>query len=244
MRPTVPAADSRVLARFLSEHSLPGQRSMTAIDRLRRQRLANRPLVPGRAVRLTTPAERLRVKLTREATDEIARRGGETVILGEKDRVNAALAIAERDKESGTMLLCAEGWRHYSRAFGFRYIKLAYVYGTDDAGPWAVRVPGTLATLDEALAWMEPADVTKARTKGRRVWRQGDIYAIETTAAHDGKGAEYLPDAHEWRAQTRFLVHQPEDGRRHRPVKLVKPVRFVRQRVLEMGRSGARAYGD
>lgn len=242
MRHTVPAADSRALARFLSEQSLPGQRSMTGIDRLRRQRCANRPLTRSHQIPPTTPAERLHVKLTREAVAEIVRRGGEAVILGEKERVSAALAITERDKVSRLMLLRAEGWRHYSD--GFRYIKLAYVYGTDDAGPWAVRVPGTLATLEEALAWMEPAEVTKARAKGRRIWRQGDIYAIETTTAHDGKGAENLPAAHEWRPATRFLVHQPEDGHRHRPLKLTKPVRFVRQRVLEMGRSGARAYGD
>ncbi|MGW2181280.1 hypothetical protein ACWCXX_24905 [Streptomyces sp. NPDC001732] len=242
MNATVPVHNSRALAAYLAEHDMPGRRSMTAIDNLRRARAKNRP-APVPATR-PTPADRLRVRLTRQAVAEIARRGGETYIEGEKGRVADTLSITERDKATGTMLLRASGWRYYSRAFGSRHVELAYVYGTDDAGPWAVRVPGTITSLAKALEWMEPAEVTKARTSGRRVRRQGDIYAIETTRAHDGKGSENLPDAHEWRPGTRYLVHRPEDGRRHRPLKLTVPVRFVRQRVLEMGRSGHRAYGD
>ncbi|MEV6133145.1 hypothetical protein AB0M05_41205 [Streptomyces violaceusniger] len=239
---TVPAPhvpyDPRRLAAFLTEHGMPGQRSMTAITRLRRERINNRPvnLMPRPL------AERLRARIIATAVAEIGRRGGETEIVG--DRSSVGLHLADRDPATRTVLLRAEGWRYYSRRFGARHTTLAYVHGADDAGPWAVRVPGTLTTLAEALAWMEPAEVTKARAAGRRVRRQGDVYAIETTAAHDGRGSDALPEAHQWRPQTRYLVHRPEDGRRHRPLKLPYPVRFVRQRVLEMGRSGGRAYGD
>ncbi|NEE25417.1 hypothetical protein G3M53_08045 [Streptomyces sp. SID7982] len=239
---TVPTAgiplDPRALAAFLAEQRLPGRRSMTAIVRLRRERSRNRPVV-----REPRPiAERLRARIVADAVREIERRGGETVIEG--DGTTTGLRVVDRDATTRTVLLRAQGWRYYSRAFGSRHTTLAYVYGTDDAGPWAVRVPGTTETLADALAWMEPAEVTKAKRAGRRVRRQGDIYAIETTAAHDGRGADALPEAHEWRPTTRYLVHRPEDGRRHRPLKLNHPVRFVRQRVLEMGRSNGRAYGD
>jgi hypothetical protein len=244
MSPTVPVHDARRLASFLAEHRMPGQRSMTAIERLRRQRRANPAADRSARPDRPSPADRLHAKITAEAIAEIQRRGGETVIEGEKERVNATLAIVERDKRTGTALLRAEGWRYYSRQFGSRHVELAYLYGVDDAGPWAVRVPGTMTTLADALAWVEPAEVTKARAAGRRVARQGDVYAIETTGAHDGKGAENLPEAHQWRSDTRYLVHRPEDGRKHRPLKLAYPVRFVRQRVLEMGRSGGRAFGD
>ncbi|MFF5668775.1 hypothetical protein ACFY8S_01340 [Streptomyces hygroscopicus] len=235
--PRVPF-DARSLAAFLVEHGMPGQRSMTAITRLRRERISNRPV----ALAPRPVIERLRARIIADAVAEISRRGGETEIVG--DRSIVGLHLADRDTATRTVLLRAEGWRYYSRRFGARHATLAYVYGTDDAGPWAVRVPGNLTSLVEALAWMEPAEVTKARAAGRRVRRQGDVYAIETTTAHDGRGSEALPEAHQWRQETRYLVHRPEDGRRHRPLKLPYPVRFVRQRVLEMGRSGGRAYGD
>ncbi|MFJ7054784.1 hypothetical protein ACIQU7_24040 [Streptomyces albidoflavus] len=236
--PTSVTGNPRALAAFLSEHNAPGRRSMTAIIQLRRARGRNRPVVfEPRPV-----AERLKARIVADAVREIERRGGETVIE-DKTQV-AGLSLADRDPASRTTLLRAEGWRYYSRQEGSRFVMLAYVYGIDDAGPWAVRVPGRMETLSEALAWMEPAQVTKAKAAGRRVRRQGDIYAIETTAAHDGRGADDLPEAHVWKSATRYLVHRPEDGRRHRPLRLPYPVRFVRQRVLEMGRSGGRSYGD
>ncbi|MGW8387064.1 hypothetical protein ACWGMW_07970 [Streptomyces albidoflavus] len=240
-RTTLPVSvtgSPRALASFLAEHDAPGRRSMTGIIELRRARGRNRPVIfEPRPV-----AERLRARIVADAVREIERRGGETVIEDET-RVTE-LSLADRDPASRTALLRAEGWRYYSKAEGSHRVMLAYVYGIDDAGPWAVRVPGRMKTLSEALAWMEPAQVTKAKAAGRRVRRQGDIYAIETPAAHDGRGADDLPEAHVWKSTTRYLVHRPEDGRRHRPLRLSHPVRFVRQQVLEMGRSGGRAYGD
>jgi hypothetical protein len=125
-----------------------------------------------------------------------------------------------------------------------RYVELAYLYGTDDAGPWAVRVPGTVRSVAEGLSWLTPAAVAKAQAEGRRVRRQGDVYAVETTARRDGRGVADLPEAHEWRASTRYLVHNPDDGRKHRPLRLPYPVEFIPQRAYEMGRSGARGAAD
>lgn len=233
--------DPARLAAYLVEHDLPGARSKTAITRLRRQRAKNRPFTEGRRPGV---AERAQARLLAEVVAEISRRGGETEILGEKGRVNARLAITDRDRAQNLVLVTCQGWRYYSSRFGARRASLAYLSGVDDAGRWAVRVPGTITTVAEALTYITPAEVTQAIQAGRRVRRQGDIYAIETTRAHDGRGADDLPEAHQWRPETRYLVHRPEDGRRHRPLRLPYPVRFVRQRVLGMGRGAGGSYGD
>jgi hypothetical protein len=213
---------------------------MTAIVQLRRARARNRPTV----ARVEPLADRFPRHLVGQAHAEIRRRGGEVAIYGKNDRVTGSLHLADRDRTRRIILVRAEGWRYYSSRTPQRYIELAYLYGTDDAGPWAVRVPGTMRTVAEAMAWLTPNDVVKALDKGLRVRRQGDVYAIETTARRDGAGAHDLPEGHEWRTSTRYLVHNPADGRKHRPVRLPYPVRFVVQSAYEMGRSGARGNGD
>jgi hypothetical protein len=230
--------DVRALASFLAEHSLPGRRSKTAIARLRRERAGRQYVAPRRL----SVQERLVARLVGQAEEEIKRRGGEVVISGQYG--DTFLSLWDRDPGQRILLVGAEGWRHYSRSFGARRASLAYLYGMDDSGPWAVRVPGTLRTVAEALAWLEPKDVTDARAAGRRVRRQGDVYAVETTAARDGAGVGDLPDGHRWNPTTRFLTHRPADGRRHRPLRVPFPVRFVRQRAYGMGRGAGRGFGD
>jgi hypothetical protein len=173
---------------------------------------------------------------------EIRRRGGETEIEGTYG--TEYLTIADR---AGRLVLAhAEGWRSYGKRQPARRASLSYLWGPDDAGsgPWAVRVPGTITTVAAALDWLTPAAVKEAQQEGRRVRRQGDVYAVETTARRDGRGLADLPDSHEWRPTTRTLVHRPEDGRKHRPLRLPFPVEFIPQRAYEMGRSGARGAAD
>lgn len=233
--------DERALATWLNDNHLPGRRSMTAIVNLRRDRARNRPVAPQPAI----PAqERLAEHLISQARAEIRRRGGETAIFGKNDRVTGGLDLIDRDCAQRIILVKASGWRYYSARSPQRFVELAYLYGTDDAGPWAVRVPGTMSTVAEAMAWLTPNDVVKALDKGLRVRRQGDVYAIETTARRDGDGVWDLPEGHQWRKATRYLVHTPADGRKHRPLRLPYPVRFVAQRSYEMGRSGARGNAD
>jgi hypothetical protein len=237
-RPNV--RSERALAAWLTDNGLPGKRSMTAIVQLRRDRARNRP-----AAAVVEPlADRFTRHLVDQARAEIRRRGGEVAILGKNDRVTGTLHLADRDRNQRIILVRAEGWRYYSSRTPQRHVELAYLYGTDDAGPWAVRVPGTLRTVAEALAWLTPNEVVKALDKGLRVRRQGDVYAIETTVKRDGDGVQELPEGHEWRTGTRYLVHNPADGRKHRPLRLPYPVRFVVQSAYEMGRSGARGNGD
>ncbi|MFJ8166519.1 hypothetical protein ACIRBY_37145 [Streptomyces sp. NPDC096136] len=229
---------ARELARYLRENGLPGYRTERAIRELRAGRAANRPVAPV----FRGSAQRLRARIERQMRAEIGRRGGETAIEGTYE--TAVVELVDRSSAERLYLLHAEGWRQYSKAFGARRASLSYLCGRDDSGTFAVRVPGTVTTVANALAWLEPSEVTRAKAAGKRVRRQGDVYAVETARAHDGKGAQDLPPAHEWRPQTRTLVHRPQDGRKHRPVRVAFPARFVVQRAYQMGRSGAFTNAD
>jgi hypothetical protein len=171
-------------------------------------------------------------------TDEVERRGGETSIEEERRTVHLSIVGSPQLTPTGRVyLLRCEGWRHYSGRFGARRATLAYLAGRDDGGRWAARVPGTMGSAAEALAWLEPAAVRKARDAGRSVVRQGDVYAVEATSAHDGKGE--LPEDHEWDAERRTLTHHT-----HHHLRIEHPVRFFSQSVLAMGRTGGRQRGD
>ncbi|MFC8538080.1 hypothetical protein ACFUJY_29770 [Streptomyces sp. NPDC057249] len=235
--PTI-VKDPATLAAHLAKHGMPGQRSKTAIARLRRER-ERRTLPPRKPLPLP---DRVLERQLAAVAQEIQRRGGETAIAGRTSL--ACLTIS--DRRDGLVLVHAEGWRHYSRRVPARYARLSYLWGPDDAGsgPWAVRVAGTITTVADALDWLTPADVKKAQDRGLHVRRQGDVYAIQTTARRDGEGAELLPESHEWRPSTRYLVHRPEDGRRHRPLRLPWPVRFVQQTAYGMGRTNSRSDAD
>ncbi|MEU9925056.1 hypothetical protein AB0H51_27875 [Streptomyces griseoluteus] len=230
--------DARSLAAWLADNNAPGRRSMTAINQLRRERARRNAPTPR-----PLPLERrARAMFEARIYREIRRRGGETEIVGKFGTEYLDIA----DRSGRLVLMHAEGYRAYGKRNPARWATLSYLWGPDDAGsgPWAVRVPGTITTVREALGWLTPAAVKKAEEKGLRVRRQGDVYAIETTKRRDGDGVADLPDGHQWRPGTRYLVHTPADGRKHRPVRLPFPVRFVVQSAYEMGRSGDRANGD
>lgn len=225
------------LSLHLAEHRLPGYQSKTAITLVRRERAKRNAPLPT-----PLPVEvRAHNRLMQRVRDEIRRRGGETWIEGKYKTAHLELT----DKRDGLVLVHAEGWRSYDKAPA-RTARLSYLWGRDDAGsgPWAVRVPGSITTVTDALDWLTPAPVHRALAKGLRIRRQGDVFAIETTPARDGHGVEDLPESHVWRPATRYLVHRPEDDRRHRPLRLPWPVRFVRQTAYEMGRTNTRGNAD
>lgn len=235
----LPVLDPAHLAQALRDMQLPGQRSKTAITRLRRERRRRREgLAPAadaaqyRGNVLAPLARRAEALVLARYATEIERRGGETTI--DSDSRSVPLSIA--DQADGLVLLRADGWRKYGRQ-GHRRASLAYLAGREDGQTWAVRVPATVTSVSAALHWLEPAAVRDARRAGRRIDRQGDVYAIETTEAHDGKGD--LPDRHTWNPSTRVLTH-PQHGTLHLP----RPVRFYTQNAYRMGRGAGRANGD
>lgn len=228
---TLATYDEGRLAQQLREYNLPGQRSKTAIVKLRRLR-TNRA-APARAVQ--DIHARLNERLVRTYSAEILRRGGEITI----DEKNREVPLSVTDRCGGLTLLHVTAWRHYSSGFGARRAQLSYLCGREDGQLWAVRVPGTMHTVRDALAWITPAAVFNARSAGRAVTRQGDVYAVETTTRYDGHGQDELPERHTWNPSTRVLSH-PE----HADIHLPYPVRFIRQRVYGMGRGAGRACGD
>lgn len=217
------------LAAALRDMNLPGQRSKTAITKLRRERGRHKAPAPA-----TTVQDRLNARLVTMYAGEIERRGGETGIRTDKER-ETRLCVADRG--AGLTLLRVAGWRYYSATAKPRMASLSYLCGREDGQLWAVRVPGIITTVHAALEWIEPAAVRDARYAGRRVVRQGDVYAVETARAQDGKGD--LPGNHVWNPQSRVLAH-PQHG----TLQLPYPVRFVSQNAYGMGRGARRAYAD
>lgn len=88
-----------------------------------------------------------------------------------------------------------------------------------------MRVPGTLDTIKEALAWLEPAEVLGARSCGRQVLRQGDVWVVEMI--RDRTSHSPLPTGHQWDEATRTLWHGE-----HRPLHVPFPAKFIPQRTL------------
>lgn len=225
----LPVRDPAALAEALKDRGLPGRRSKTAIARLRRER-SHRKEQP----RAASVQDRLNARLLDVYSAEISRRGGETTIRTDKAR-EAGLKVA--DRSGGLTLLHLTAWRYYSGSTKNRLASLSYLCGREDGQTWAVRVPGTVTTVRSALDWLEPGAVRVARARGRRVDRQGDVYAAQTTWACDGAGD--LPDRHVWDGRARTLTH-PEHG----TLSLPYPVRFHAQNAYGMGRGADRACGD
>lgn len=120
-------------------------------------------------------------RLLRLYTAEVSRRGGETSIAADKRGRGPSLRMAEYRQRDRLVLLSVSGWRYYSRREPSRHVTIAYLCGRDDNGPWATRVPGTCTSVAQALAWLEPAEVHAAREVGRRVLRQGNVYAVQAS---------------------------------------------------------------
>lgn len=162
---------------------------------------------------------------------------GPTSFVGNYDR--SELEVTDRQIVDGDALMLqhVEGWHYYSRSVPARYRAASYVGGIsgDGTGAWAARVSSSITTVRGALKELEPAAVCSARERGKRIIRQGDLYAIETTAAHEDT---YAPGRHDWDPATRVLSH-PE----HAAITIPFPVRFVEQTARAMRGVGARG-GD
>lgn len=182
--------------------------------------------------------ERLAKYVAETYTEVIAARGGETTI-DEKDR-SIPLSVVAR--EGGLTLLRAEGWRHYSNRFGAKKAAIAYLCGRDDNGRWAARVPATCASVADALEAITPAAVKAAIANGKRIVRQGDVYAVETAPRYDQSG-DRLPENHIWDAETRTLIHADSNAP-HAALQIPFPVRWAVQNTLRMGRTSSRGRGD
>lgn len=235
--------DPAIRAALLARHT---SRSNTVITKLRAARSKRRDALAA----LTPPSyqtpaqalqDRVLGRLSARYRQEITRRGGETTIEGQHQTVH--VDVADRDLRTGLVLMRAEGWRKYGQQ-GNRHVAIAYLCGMDDGYPWAARVAGNITNVRAALDSITPQVVKDAATAGKKVKRQGDVYAVETTERYDGRGLELLPASHVWNPKTRRMVHRPDDNRRHRSLHVPWPARWVRQTTFGMGRSTGRGPGD
>ena len=181
--------------------------------------------------------ERGRAHFAQRICAEAARRGLETELDLAR---NGLLPVLWRDETHvdgyRVALLYRSGWAEYSRRVRSAEKSLALLGGRDDSGWWAVRVPGTCTTVAQALEWLMPADVRRARDAGRRVLRQGDVWIVERT--RDAMSGARLPWRHEWDGDARVLRHHG-----HAPVAVPFPAIAVPQRTLK-ARGAGRRGGD
>ena len=183
--------------------------------------------------------KRLTAHIVAKARREVAARGGETDIDG------VELDLLDRDPAAGLVLVGCDGWRQYSRAYGRRFASLRYLYGADDNGAFAVRVPGSVDTVAAAIEAITPAEVRRAHEAGRGVLRQGDVYALELKTSRVSDDVLWGTH-HRYDPERRRLVHEDADAP-HRDVVIPaswRGVKFVFQGGLGMGRlQSARGRG-
>jgi hypothetical protein len=220
--------------RIARQHAPAGQVTRCANEwyaRARARQESPRDPMSGRR-----PGEMIRrfVEMRRQFfVSEIARRGFDTTI----EEKNRTVELKVWDRKDGLWLLNMDGWRHYSNRFGARHTSVSYLCGIDDNGPWAVRVPGTILTVDLALEYTIPAEVRKAADAGRRVIRQGDVFAIEMKR----DGDHTLPRGHQFDEATRTLTHQGG----HESVQVPFPCKFITAQGLPPRRAYSRSrYWD
>lgn len=133
--------------------------------------------------------------------------------------------IEDYDPDRRMWLVNVERKHHYSNSFGDWRVRASWLAGHDDSGYWAVRVPGTILDIEEALDWITPAAVTKAHAEGRKIIRQGDIYIVEKKRGPDH--TRDLPRAHRFDPETRRLTHAT-----HPTITIPFPFRAYAQRQL------------
>lgn len=135
--------------------------------------------------------------------------------------------VADRAPNEHMCLIRGWGWAEYTTHIGYGR-NARWLYGQDDNGPWAVRVPVTCRNVQEAVEWLTPAAVRHAVEAGRWVGRQGDVYLIELRAGKNNLQAiEWT--RHRFDAATGRLCH-PEHQALVVP-SYVKAVKAVSQTI-------------
>jgi hypothetical protein len=77
------------------------------------------------------------------------------------------------------MVLITTGEKSYDENSLGRRQERTWLVGRDEGQVWSHQVYNTHDTIDEALAFMKPAEVKRFEAKGRQVVRQGDVYLVE-----------------------------------------------------------------
>jgi len=208
------------------------------VEELERQQALSRARHDARAIPQAIPArERVKAFLVRLALQAIRDRSLDTPTGWEEEE--EGVEVLDRDVQQRTWLIGNSYSYHYSNRFGDRNISGAFLCGREHGQIWAVRVPGTLSTVPDALAWLEPATVTKAKEKGRIVLRQGDFYFVEMPRYREDNMDALQWTDHEYAAQGRLVAH-PQHGH----VIFPQDRHFKAVPQSQMGHGGSRVSAD
>lgn len=155
----------------------------------------------------------------RQYLNEIKARGFETEFrtgfAGSPASRDSVETIKLAESRRGLRLYELEGWKKYSRHTVY-HTRFVYLAGIDRGVYWAIRCPSTVTNIAEALEYTTPAKVKKAKSEGRKVYRQGDVFIIEKKAGKDNLNG--LPSSHSWDSVSRNLTHTT-----HKSVKIDFP---------------------
>lgn len=150
------------------------------------------------------------------------------------------LQISDYDPVRRLWVAHGDGWYEYSRRVGSYRQTASYLTGHEDGQYWAVRVPGTITLIIEALEWLTPGPVRRALEHGKPVRRQGDIYFVGSTRGKDDFSALF-DTRHACRSRMNggWTVVHPE----HKPVRLSGKYHWKCYRQTQINGIG-RAFGD
>lgn len=125
--------------------------------------------------------QRSRLKPTPEPRMRVAEMYIEKALLGHEGRHDSSLSynVFRSKKKEILAIVNMSGWCQYSRTQGY-YIDRSALVGKDDGQWFSTRIPSTITDVKEAMEWMKPAEVKRAEKEGRKVFRQGDIFLVET----------------------------------------------------------------
>lgn len=187
---------------------------------------------------LATPIRtRLNARLIDQGVDEIASRHLDTPAGW--DEFPKRITHRAKVGNSYHYLLSGEGWYEYSKRFGSRYQKAVYLIGTDEGQRFAVRLPATCDSVQEALDWLKPADIRKAEDQGLPVKRQGDIFfrPVRTLKTHEMGGLWGTRHTANTRKDGGLTIVHPQ----HKPVILSGKYRWRAYGSTQIASAGRRA---
>lgn len=151
------------------------------IDRLRDMRSARDPLTIARAGGRSRLASTRRVE---RALEIVADRGLSTPAGHDEHRGDYMLL----HRDGSTYLIGGSWWYSYGRQ-GRRYVSAAYLAGSDEGEPWAIRVPASCSSVAGATEWTWGARASRELRSGRPWRRQGDALFTSLPGRRAGRRA-------------------------------------------------------
>ena len=145
--------------------------------------------------------------------------------------------VTDRDVAGRLWVVHAEYRHEYTRNQSW-WQGASYLCGYDDGQRFAMRIPRSITTVADAVAWATPAEVTRSQAAGYWTGRQGDIWLIERRRGADNIDALWRT-RHDWDSEARTLTH-PE----HTPLTAPAHVRAVKAVQITQLSSSGRRNGD